>query len=407
MGHLLLLYLLAYYTVLPHLGTEKSRREFVAVLSQLPPNTKDVHLAPLIRELGAMAVNIPLSLNSYKPKKWAYVTFRSQQVMDVAMEQSVAFQGGMLQWEFPKDINKLCHRCGKLGCAPTTCPMNNSRGRSRTRNPVAHLKERFNIGQNNKASSANHTRQRSRSQSKERSTSRHRNNSVNNSGRNNNSSPANPNNSKTPNNPVHRPRSAERRNKDRSVSFSAAERNNSNTTNSNGHKSPLIDPNSSQIQEILSILKSLQEDMANVRARVHALELADQRMSRLEERVFGHKQDDIPAPPDPSDSSGMLIDDHQRTPSYITQSNRPTSSMSLSDPVLPPPMAPIPRTTIASTPIPAFADEATIDKEHTEIYSFQRSLDGKMDHLDASIHKLINSISGSTSSDQANKASSD
>ncbi|PKY62130.1 hypothetical protein RhiirA4_488064 [Rhizophagus irregularis] len=222
--------------------------------------------------------------------------------------------------------------------------MNNSRGRSRTRNPVAHLKERFNIGQNNKTSSANRTRQRSRSQSKERSTSRHRNNSANNSGRNNNSSPANPNNSKAPNNPVHRPRSAERRNKDRSVSFSASERNNSDTTSPNSHKSPLIDPNSSQIHEILSILKSLQEDMANVRARVHALELADQRMSRLEERVFGHKQDDSPAPPDP---------------------------------------------------------------KRTEIYSFQRSLDGKMDHLDASIHKLINSISGNTSSGQADKASSD
>ncbi|CAB4446325.1 unnamed protein product [Rhizophagus irregularis] len=169
---------------------------------------------------------------------------------------------------------------------------------------------------------------------------------------------------------------------------------------------PLIDSNSSQIQEILSILKSLQEDMANVRARVHALELADQRMSRLEERVFGHKQDDILAP-DPSDSSSMLIDDHQRTPPHITQSNRPTSPISLSGPVLPLPLVPILRTTINPTPISEFADEATINKERSEIYSFQRSFDGKMTHLDASIHKLINSISGSTSSGQADKASSD
>ncbi|PKY62369.1 hypothetical protein RhiirA4_488743, partial [Rhizophagus irregularis] len=275
----------------------------------------------------------------------------------------------MLQWEFPKDINKLCHRCGKLSCAPTACPMNNSRGRSRTRNPVAHLKERFNIGQNNKTSSANHTRQRSRSQSKERSTSRHRNNSVNNSGRNNNSSPANSNNSKAPNNSAQRPRSNERRYKDRSVSFSASDRNKSDTTNSNGHKSPLIDPNSSQIQEILSILKSLQEDMANVRARVHALELVDHRMSRLEERVFGHKQDDIPAP-DPSDSSGMLIDDHSHTPPNTIQSDRPTSSMSLSGPARPAPLVPIPRTTITTTtiPIPEFADEAAINKEHYDTF---------------------------------------
>ncbi|CAB4446319.1 unnamed protein product [Rhizophagus irregularis] len=92
---------------------------------------------------------------------------------------------------------------------------------------------------------------------------------------------------------------------------------------------------------------------------------------------------------------------------HITQSNRPTSSLSLSDPVLPPPLAPTPRTTITSIPIPEFADEATINKERSEIYSFQRSLDGKMNHLDASIHKLIDSISGNTSSGQASKASSD
>ncbi|PKC53403.1 hypothetical protein RhiirA1_476861 [Rhizophagus irregularis] len=50
------------------LDQKKSWREFIAVLSQLPSNTKDVHLAPLVRSIGAMAVNIPLSLNSYKPK---------------------------------------------------------------------------------------------------------------------------------------------------------------------------------------------------------------------------------------------------------------------------------------------------------------------------------------------------
>ncbi|GBB93503.1 hypothetical protein RclHR1_21820003 [Rhizophagus clarus] len=35
-------------------------REFVAMLTQLPPNTKDIELAPLTRDLGAKAVNVPL-----------------------------------------------------------------------------------------------------------------------------------------------------------------------------------------------------------------------------------------------------------------------------------------------------------------------------------------------------------
>ncbi|GBC38853.1 hypothetical protein RIR_jg4169.t1 [Rhizophagus irregularis DAOM 181602=DAOM 197198] len=75
-------------------------------------------------------------------------------------------------------------------------PLNNSRGHSRTRNPIAHLKERFNIGQsNNYNSSANCSRQRSRFQSKDRSNSRQHNNSANNTGWNNN----NINNTSLPN----------------------------------------------------------------------------------------------------------------------------------------------------------------------------------------------------------------
>ncbi|CAG8761514.1 15031_t:CDS:1, partial [Rhizophagus irregularis] len=77
------------------------------------------------------------------------------------------------------------------------------------------------------------------------------------------------------------------------------------TPGSSGHKPLLVDPNCSQIQEILSVLKSLQEDMASVRARIHAFELADQRMSRLELCVFGHMHDDV-LPPDPNDSPHML-----------------------------------------------------------------------------------------------------
>ncbi|GBB86992.1 hypothetical protein RclHR1_13440010 [Rhizophagus clarus] len=54
-----------HYTV----DQKSSRRTFVATLTQLPPNTKDIDLAPLTKDLGAKAVNVPLSLNSYKPKR--------------------------------------------------------------------------------------------------------------------------------------------------------------------------------------------------------------------------------------------------------------------------------------------------------------------------------------------------
>ncbi|PKC64623.1 hypothetical protein RhiirA1_462160, partial [Rhizophagus irregularis] len=102
--------------------------------------------------------------------------------------------------------------------------------------------------------------------------------------------------------------------------------------------------------------------MASVRARIYALELADQRMPRLELHVFGHKQDDV-LPPDPNDSSYMLVDNHQSTPPYITQSNPPTSNRPNSGSVLPPPTVPVPRSTISSSLIPENANEAAINKE--------------------------------------------
>ncbi|CAB4394981.1 unnamed protein product [Rhizophagus irregularis] len=91
--------------------------------------------------------------------------------------------------------------------------------------------------------------------------------------------------------------------------------------------------------------------MASVRARIHALELADQRMSRLELRVFGHMQDDV-LPPDPNDSSHMLVDNHQCTPPYLTQSNPPASNKPISGLVLPPPTVPIPVPPFLLPPFP-------------------------------------------------------
>ncbi|EXX71678.1 hypothetical protein RirG_076280 [Rhizophagus irregularis DAOM 197198w] len=166
-----------FYTV----DQKAARHQYVATLTQLPPNVKDINLAPLTRNLGAKAVNVPLSLNSYKPKRWAYVTFNSQETMDAAMKQTISFQGKVLFWSSPDNTNKLCHRCGKLGCALNFCPLKQTRGRSRTRDPVAKLKERFNVNQPRRSNSntANaRSCSRSRSKSKDRSAS--------NSGRDNN-----------------------------------------------------------------------------------------------------------------------------------------------------------------------------------------------------------------------------
>ncbi|CAB4443100.1 unnamed protein product [Rhizophagus irregularis] len=249
-----------------------ARRQFVATLTQLPPNVKDINLAPLTRNLGAKAVNVPLSLNSYKPKRWAYVTFNSQETMDAATEQTISFQGKVLSWGSPDNSNKLCHRCGKLGCAPNFCPEKQTRGRSRTRNPVAKLKERFNVNQPRR--SAPDQRASSNSRSRSRSKSRDRSASAN--GRNNGS-----NSNKGQPNPT-ASQGAQSRSKDRSVSFSSSSR-------APARPLPRQTPNSALSVEdannILDLLRELQQEVATFHKRVSALELADARMTRIESHL--------------------------------------------------------------------------------------------------------------------------
>ncbi|PKK41551.1 hypothetical protein RhiirC2_804787, partial [Rhizophagus irregularis] len=170
--------------------------------------------------------------------------------MDAAMEQTIGFQGCTLRWGTSNDSKALCHRCGKLDCAPTSCPLNQRCGRSRTRDPVAALKERFNIGQRptQQRTPRNNSRFRFRSKSQDRSASAQRSNFNSNSSSNNN-----PNNNTKPSSSSGsansfltshgRTPSNNRKGKDRSVSFSSSTR------------TPLPDPNSSSaLEAALNIL---------------------------------------------------------------------------------------------------------------------------------------------------------
>ncbi|GET64551.1 hypothetical protein GLOIN_2v1785090 [Rhizophagus irregularis DAOM 181602=DAOM 197198] len=238
-------------------------RQYVATLTQLPPNVKDINLAPLTRNLGTKAVNVPLSLNSYKPKRWAYVTFNSQETMDAAMEQTVSFQSKVLFWSSSDNTNKLCHRCGKL--------------------------ERFNVNQPRRSNSntANaRSRSRSRSKSKDRSAS--------NSGRDNNISHDRTNHDKNHNIPnFNASQRAWRNSKERSVSFSSSSR-------STARPLPRQTPNSAlspdDANNILNLLRELQCEVANFHKRISALELADHRMTRIESHLG---LDPLPTPNEP------------------------------------------------------------------------------------------------------------
>ncbi|GBB85658.1 hypothetical protein RclHR1_12140007 [Rhizophagus clarus] len=187
---------------------------------------QDIDLAPLTEILVLRPSTFPFPLNSYKPKRWAYVTFNSPTKHGT---ESLVSDGHTLQWNLPDNTNKLCHRCGKLGCAP-------SPGNSQSSQPQKPL---ANTRLNN-----NPRRDRSKSNDK----------------------------------------------RDRSVSFSTVLR--SPPPPSPPDQATTMSPH--EAANILSLLKSLQQDMADVRDRITALELNDRRMTRIEQHLGLLPRPDIP-----------------------------------------------------------------------------------------------------------------
>ncbi|PKC52770.1 hypothetical protein RhiirA1_480721 [Rhizophagus irregularis] len=206
--------------------------------------------------------------------------------MDAAMEQTIGFQGRTLRWGTSNDSKALCHRCGKLGCAPTSCPLNQRRGRLRTRDPVAALKERFNIGQRpaQQRTPRNNSRFQSRSKSRDRSASAQRSNSYSNSSSSNN------NNKHHHNNHINPSSSGPA-----GSSSSAHGRTPSNNRKGNDRS-------------------NLQQDVACMESRISTFELNNQRLSAIE----AHLGINPPSTPvvnpepdrmeeDPPETTGTLI----------------------------------------------------------------------------------------------------
>ncbi|GET04464.1 hypothetical protein RCL_jg7872.t1 [Rhizophagus clarus] len=178
--------------------------------------------------------------------------------MDAMMEQLISYQGHTLQWNLPDDTNKLCYRCGKLGYAPSQCPLRQQWGRTHDRNPVAALRERFHVGQPSRPNANSRSRSHSRSRFKGPDNSQ--------SSQRQQPSSAKP---KATNPNTQRNRSKSNDKCDLSVSFSSA----LHTPPLSSARNQPHSLSSQEASEILSLLKALQQDMANVRDRITALEL--------------------------------------------------------------------------------------------------------------------------------------
>ncbi|GES83382.1 hypothetical protein RCL_jg16083.t1 [Rhizophagus clarus] len=295
--------------------------------------------------------------------------------------------GHTLQWNLPNNINKLCHRCGKLGCTPNQCSSRQDKGRTRGRNPVAALKEQFHINQPAKP------KERSRLRSKDP--------------RNFQSSQPKQllANTRSVSNPHwNRPKSADKC--DFSVSFSTILRT----------PPPLSSPNQAitmsphEAANILSLLKSLQQDIAEVRDHITTLEFNDRRMTHIEQHLGLLPPLDIPAI---NQTSDMLIDALAISDSTVAL----VSSQSTAPPVQTPlnplspgfiPTRPVKAPLSASVNSPIISPTSSTSHmtpspsqtcdEIQAINAKHLAIENKLDMLTNSISSFIGSITSSSSS---------
>ncbi|GET02480.1 hypothetical protein RCL_jg21088.t1 [Rhizophagus clarus] len=131
--------------------------------------------------------------------------------------------------------------------------------------------------------------------------------------------------------------------------------------------------------EILSLLKALQQDMADVRNRITALELNDQHMTRIEHHIGLQPFSSVP---DNTQSSDMNIDQPNVSKSsamhdslHVIPSSRPLNPLLPDFVLLTSHVAPVSTSSSAvitpSAPIPspkhASAEIQAINKKHTAI----------------------------------------
>ncbi|CAB4416628.1 unnamed protein product [Rhizophagus irregularis] len=244
---------------------------------------------------------------------------------------------------------------------------------------------------------------RSRSRSRNRSSSNSRNNTLNKDNTTNSlSNPSSSHNGNNNNNTQSRPYSQNAKGKDRSVSFSSASRS-SNTHSSTVTISPAAYKEDLNI--IMTALQQLQIEVATVRKRITALELADQRMTCIESHLGLN-----PLPTNTSVSEPDLMQEDPPIIHVPLQLHSCPPSSGLSQPILKvhgPPVTP----SLTVTPLPSSISTDTNDtssvqnEELKAVMQNHSKIENTMRILLSSVQKLAASLGG-TSSVEADSASS-
>ncbi|GET52105.1 hypothetical protein GLOIN_2v1785090 [Rhizophagus irregularis DAOM 181602=DAOM 197198] len=205
------------------------------------PSPDEADLLEIATQVNAKALNVLLSINSYKPKPYVYLNFSSFDTLEAAKELSVAFR-------VDDRLNKLYSR--------------------------------FNAGPRRGHQDSRQSRDKSTSHSRSRSTSRSRNNSSSSRSNNNN----NNNNTSRPN--------VLNRNNQSSTNYTNS-RNNANSSgstqpshtfhpNNTTSTSPNNNPNCTLPQHIIDELKAQIEKIA------HTLNTLEETVSWMNDTITAH-----------------------------------------------------------------------------------------------------------------------
>ncbi|EXX61544.1 hypothetical protein GLOIN_2v1785090 [Rhizophagus irregularis DAOM 181602=DAOM 197198] len=265
-----------------------SRREHVAILAGIPKNIKEADLLEIATQVNTKALNVSLSISSYKPKPYVYLNFSSFESLEAAKEMTVAFRGKGLTWHPPNEAQILCHVCGRPGCSPSKC---NPHPIQKVDDRLNKLYSRFNAGSRRGRQDSRQSRDNSNSCSRSRSNSRSRNNNSSSSRSNNshynsntsrpntprnsnrtnntNNNPRNNDNSSGPTQPPHRPHSI--------ISTTPTSSSDNPALTLPQH---VIDELKAQIKEIANTLHTLKETVSWMNDTITAHEY---RLSELEQ----------------------------------------------------------------------------------------------------------------------------
>ncbi|PKK58294.1 hypothetical protein RhiirC2_823376, partial [Rhizophagus irregularis] len=129
----------------------------------------EADLLEIASQVNAKALNVSLSISSYKPKPYVYLNFSSFDTLEAAKEMTVAFRGKGLTWYPPNEVHTLCHVCGRSGCSPSVCSPHPTR---KVDDRLNKLYSRFNAGPRRGHQDSRQSRDKSNTRSRSRSTSR-------------------------------------------------------------------------------------------------------------------------------------------------------------------------------------------------------------------------------------------